>query len=1329
MAKALGIRFPLGITSLLCELQEPKVCVFLIMGSFFLEAGDSSSAKRREYGLLVLVFLWTWSPAAAVLSPKGVNYEVQALMGVKASLKDPHSVLENWDQDSVDPCSWTMVTCSPENLVIGLGSPSQNLSGTLSPSIGNLTNLEIILLQNNNISGPIPQEIGRLSKLRTLDLSSNYFTDDIPTSITHLSSLQYLRLNNNSLSGEFPVSLTNLTQLALLDLSYNNLSGPVPSFPARTFNIVGNPLICATGSEKECFGTMPMPISYNLNNSETESTATQGKPRNHKVALALGSSFGLVCSIVFVIGLLLWWRQRHNQQILFEVDEQHDEEVCLGNLKKFQFRELQIATDNFSSKNILGKGGFGIVYKGHLKDGTLVAVKRLKDGSAVGGEIQFQTEVEMISLAVHRNLLRLHGFCMTASERLLVYPYMSNGSVASRLKGKPPLDWVTRKRIAVGAARGLLYLHEQCDPKIIHRDVKAANILLDDYCEAIVGDFGLAKLMDHRDSHVTTAVRGTVGHIAPEYLSTGQSSEKTDVFGFGILLLELITGRTALEFGKSVNEKGTMLDWVKKIHQEKKLDVLMDKNLKNIYDRIELEEMVQVALLCTQFLPGHRPKMSEVVRMLEGDGLVERWEASQRVDSQNFKVPEFAFSERAAASKNVGDGGTPPSNSAPGVGFDGAVREKVGADGEVGQEYPTGEFEMEEFDWWRLFVVKVRMLFALPWERVKKGSVLSMRLRGQVSLCFLFLSCFLSLDMPLWHSSESTSILTDAGFWVAKSLWTRRRFLAPFDPLLQHLCISDQLKTRFSSGLSLPQICENFIKAAYDPRVSGIYLEIEPLSCGWAKIDEIRRHIQYFKKSGKFIVSHVTICGEKEYYLACACGEVYVPPSAYVALYGLTVQSSFLGGVLEKVGILPEIQRIGRYKSAGDQLSRKSMSKEVCEMLTTLLDNIYENWLETISSTRGKKREEIEDFLNTGVYQVERLKEEGYITNILYDDEVRSMLKARLGQKDKKDLLMVDYSKYSNVRKWTLGLEGGKDQIAIIRASGSISRTRSPLSVSGSGIISEQLIEKIRSIRESERYKAVILRIDSPGGDALASDLMWREIRLLAASKPVIASMSDVAASGGYYMAMAAEAIVAEKLTLTGSIGVVTGRFSLNKLYERIGFNKEIISRGKYAELNAADQRPFRPDEAALFEKSAQNAYQLFRDKAAFSRSMTVDQMEEVAQGRVWSGKDAASRGLVDAIGGFSTAVAIAKHKANIPQDRQVKLVEVSKRSPSLPELLSGFGNSLLGLDKTVKEALQELKCLNAVQARTEGILFESVGNAFDDNPIIAIIMDCLNSY
>ncbi|XP_057478454.1 protein NSP-INTERACTING KINASE 1-like [Actinidia eriantha] len=593
--------------------------------------------------LCFVALFYFWVSSSALLSPKGVNFEVQALMGIKASLEDPHGVLDNWDSDAVDPCSWTMVTCSADKLVIGLGTPSQNLSGNLSPGIGNLTNLQIVLLQNNNISGSIPTELGRLPKLQTLDLSNNFFIGEIPSSLAHLKSLQYLRLNNNSLSRAIPLSFANMTQLAFMDLSFNNLSGPVPKFLAKTFNLLGNPMICATGTEQDCNGTTAMPLSYS---NDAQNSQPSGRPKDHKLALAFGTSLGCICLLILGFGFLLWWRQRHNQQIFFDISEQYREEVCLGNLRRFQFRELQIATNNFSSKNIVGKGGFGNVYKGYLQDGTVVAVKRLKDGDAIGGEIQFQTEVEMISLAVHRNLLRLYGFCMTSNERLLVYPYMSNGSVAYRLKAKPALDWGTRKRIALGAGRGLLYLHEQCDPKIIHRDVKAANILLDDYCEAVVGDFGLAKLLDHRDSHVTTAVRGTVGHIAPEYLSTGQSSEKTDVFGFGILLLELITGQRALEFGKAANQKCIMLDWVKKIHQEKKLDTLVDKDLKTNYDRIELEEMVQVALLCTQYLPSHRPKMSEVVRMLEGDGLAEKWEASQRAEATRCRTNEFSSSER-----------------------------------------------------------------------------------------------------------------------------------------------------------------------------------------------------------------------------------------------------------------------------------------------------------------------------------------------------------------------------------------------------------------------------------------------------------------------------------------------------------------------------------------------------------------------------------------------------------------------------------------------------------------------------------------------------------
>lgn len=569
------------------------------------------------------------------------------------------------------------------------------------------------------------------------------------------------------------------------------------------------------------------------------------------------------------------------------------------------------------------------------------------------------------------------------------------------------------------------------------------------------------------------------------------------------------------------------------------------------------------------------------------------------------------------------------------------------------EKYPSGEFLFEGYDIWESLAVKFKMLIAWPWERVKKGSVLTMKIRGEVS---------------------------------------------------------DQLKSRFSSGLSLPKLCENFIKAAYDPRISGIYLHVEPLNCGWGKVEEIRRHLLDFKKSGKFIVGYVPVCGEKEYYLGCACDELYAPPSAYFQLYGLTVQASFLGGVLEKVGIEPQVQRIGKYKSAGDQLTRKSISNENREMLTTLLDNIYANWVDTIALAKGKKKEDVENFINEGVYMVERLKEEGWITDTKYDDEVISMLKERLGVPSSKTLPTVDYRRYCRVRRWTLGLTGYSNQIAIIRASGSISRARGPLSSSSSGIVSEKFIEKIHRVRDSKRYKALVLRIDSPGGDALASDLMWREIKLLAASKPVVASMGDVAASGGYYMAMGADTIVAENLTLTGSIGVVTGKFNLEKLYERTGFNKEIISRGRYAELTAAEQRPFRADEAELFAKSAENAYKSFRDKAASSRCMTVEKMEEVAQGRVWTGNDAATRGLVDAIGGVSRAVAIAKQKANLPLDEQVTLVELSTPSTSPLDIISGFGNSLVEADKGIKELLQIMASSDGIQARMDGIMFEKLG-------------------
>ncbi|KAK3416784.1 hypothetical protein EUGRSUZ_H02547 [Eucalyptus grandis] len=587
-----------------------------------------------------LVLAWLGSCSAS-LSPAGVNYEVMALMAIKTALHDPYNVLEGWDVTSVDPCSWRMVTCTGDGFVSSLGLPSQSLSGTLSPEIGNLTNLQSVLLQNNLISGPMPATIGNLQKLQTLDLSNNTFNGEIPSSLGDLRNLNYLRLNNNSLTGSCPESLSNIEGLTLVDLSFNNLSGSLPKISARTFKIIGNPLICGPKAGNNCTSVFPEPLSFPPDVLKDQPDS--GSKSRH-MAIAFGASFGGAFSAVIVIALLIWWRYRRNQQVFFDVNDQYDPEVCLGHLRRYTFKELRAATDHFNSKNILGRGGFGIVFKACLNDGTIVAVKRLKDYNAAGGEIQFQTEVEMISLAVHRNLLRLCGFCSTENERLLVYPYMPNGSVASRLRdnihGKPALDWSRRKRIALGTARGLVYLHEQCDPKIIHRDVKAANILLDEDFEAVVGDFGLAKLLDHRDSHVTTAVRGTVGHIAPEYLSTGQSSEKTDVFGFGILLLELITGQKALDFGRVANQKGVMLDWVNKLHKDGKLNQLVDKDLGVNFDRIELEEMVKVSLLCTKFNPLERPKMSEVLRMLEGDGLAEKWEASQKVETPRFRSCE-----------------------------------------------------------------------------------------------------------------------------------------------------------------------------------------------------------------------------------------------------------------------------------------------------------------------------------------------------------------------------------------------------------------------------------------------------------------------------------------------------------------------------------------------------------------------------------------------------------------------------------------------------------------------------------------------------------------
>ncbi|KAK6125787.1 hypothetical protein DH2020_040467 [Rehmannia glutinosa] len=548
-----------------------------------------------------------------------------ALYALKTSLNASSNQLTDWNQDQVNPCTWSKVICDGSNNVTTVTLSNMGFSGTLSPRIGTLKMLNTLQLQGNGITGKIPEELGNLTSLTMLDLENNHLNGEIPSSLGNLKRLTFLILSQNNLSGSIPESLSSLSNLVNLQLASNSLSGNIPEqlFQISKYNFSGNQLNCGISSAHSC-------VSDN-----------GGRSSKSKTGMVIGIVGALLVILLLGAFLLLFiWKGRHKgyrREVFVDVAGEVDRRIEFGQLRRFAWRELQLATDSFSEKNVLGQGGFGKVYKGVLADNTKVAVKRLTDFESPGGDTAFQREVEMISVAVHRNLLRLIGFCTTPTERLLVYPFMQNLSVASRLRelkpGEPVLDWPTRKRVAIGAARGLEYLHEHCNPKIIHRDVKAANVLLDEDFEAVVGDFGLAKLVDVRKTNVTTQVRGTMGHIAPEYLSTGKSSEKTDVFGYGILLLEIVTGQRAIDFSRLEEEDDVLLlDHVKKLQREKKLDAIVDRNLNRDYNIHEVEMMIQVALLCTQSSPEERPAMSEVVRMLEGEGLAERWEEWQNVE-------------------------------------------------------------------------------------------------------------------------------------------------------------------------------------------------------------------------------------------------------------------------------------------------------------------------------------------------------------------------------------------------------------------------------------------------------------------------------------------------------------------------------------------------------------------------------------------------------------------------------------------------------------------------------------------------------------------------
>ncbi|XP_056168057.1 probable LRR receptor-like serine/threonine-protein kinase At5g63710 isoform X4 [Syzygium oleosum] len=454
------------------------------------------------------------------------DIEGEALIEVLKCLNDTNSQV-HWDNHLVSPCfSWSHVSCLYGH-VNTLSLDSIGFSGTLSPAITKLKYLVNLALQNNNLSDVLPDFLSNMVYLQNLNLANNKFNGTIPASWGQLSNLKHLDLSSNNLTGKIPTQL----------------------FSVPTYNFTGTNLICGSSLGQPC---VKSPLS-----------ASSGKSKlGVAVASAGCGAFTLLClGAIFAY----WCHQMHKSKhdLFVDVAGEDDRKISFAQVRRFSWREIELATDNFSENNVIGQGGFGKVYRGVLSDSTKVAVKRLSDHNSPGGEAAFLREVDLISVAVHRNLLRLIGFCTTSSERILVYPYMKNLSAAYHLRdlkpGEKGLDWPTRKRIAFGAAHGLEYLHEHCNPKIIHRDLKAANILLDDDFEAVLGDFGLAKLVDTRVTQVTTQIRGTMGHIAPEYLSTGKSSEKTDVFGYGITLLELVTGQRAIDFSRLEEEDDVLL--------------------------------------------------------------------------------------------------------------------------------------------------------------------------------------------------------------------------------------------------------------------------------------------------------------------------------------------------------------------------------------------------------------------------------------------------------------------------------------------------------------------------------------------------------------------------------------------------------------------------------------------------------------------------------------------------------------------------------------------------------------------------------------------------
>jgi protease-4 len=472
------------------------------------------------------------------------------------------------------------------------------------------------------------------------------------------------------------------------------------------------------------------------------------------------------------------------------------------------------------------------------------------------------------------------------------------------------------------------------------------------------------------------------------------------------------------------------------------------------------------------------------------------------------------------------------------------------------------------------------------------------------------------------------------------------------------------------AGPTVRGLVEMLRKAKTDKRITSVVLKPTGAGALWGKMQEVRDAVADFRRSGKPIVAYLEYGGEQEFYLATACDKVFLMPTATLDLTGVASYELFMRGMLDKIGAYPDGLHIGEYKTALNTFTEHTYTPAHREMAESLNTDVYEQLVRGIADGRHKSEAEVKSLIDHGPYLSEDALRAGLIDDVAYEDELDD--KVKLGSAKPKFLDMNDYRQVSAD---SLGLGRGP-KIAIIYATGIIASGKSSYDTTGGQVTgSETMVEYLRKARADSTIKAIVLRIDSPGGSAIASDVIWREVMLTKNQKPLVASMSDVAASGGYYIAMPAHAIVAEPSTLTGSIGVVLTKFVIDGTLKKIGLNLEGVSKGKYADLYSP-VRAFSPEEKQRMAENMQATYNTFVEKAAQGRNTTPEKIDAVGQGRVWTGRQAKQIGLVDELGGLERAVSIAKQKAKIALDSEVELVIYPPKKSFYDFFKGGFGAS-----------------------------------------------------